>query len=163
VLFLVSDRIDPISREAISRSTEVQLAGAVFSGPSRAMKATSRHGHDEALIAVFIPEEYRLAPAFIPRSRYHSVDYLRLERERIFGRTWLAACRGGRGRVSGIVLGIRRGRAVPFLIGAGWRRSSLRLPQLVPSSGYSSGDGPRSDRAPHLSIPWMAVESRWLG
>jgi phenylpropionate dioxygenase-like ring-hydroxylating dioxygenase large terminal subunit len=40
-----------------------------------------------------VPDVYRLSPAFIPRSRYHSADYLKLEREQLFTNTWLAACR----------------------------------------------------------------------
>lgn len=40
-----------------------------------------------------VPERYRLGPAFVPKGRYLDVDYLRLELELLFPRTWLMACR----------------------------------------------------------------------
>ena len=40
-----------------------------------------------------VPERYRLGPAFVPKGRYLDVDFLKLELELLFPRTWLMACR----------------------------------------------------------------------
>jgi glycine betaine catabolism A len=40
-----------------------------------------------------VPAQWRLAPAFVPRGRYIDPDFLQLELERLFPRTWLNACR----------------------------------------------------------------------
>jgi phenylpropionate dioxygenase-like ring-hydroxylating dioxygenase large terminal subunit len=40
-----------------------------------------------------MPERWRLSPAFVPRGRYIDHDFLQLEIERLFPRTWLNACR----------------------------------------------------------------------
>ncbi len=40
-----------------------------------------------------VPERWRLGPAFIPRGRYIDREFLELELERLFPRTWLNACR----------------------------------------------------------------------
>lgn len=40
-----------------------------------------------------VPERYRLGEAFVPKGRYLDVEFLRLELERVFPRTWLMACR----------------------------------------------------------------------
>src|SRR6266496_5214210 len=40
-----------------------------------------------------VPEKYRLARAFVPKTRYLDPDFLKLELEKLFTRTWLVACR----------------------------------------------------------------------
>ncbi len=40
-----------------------------------------------------VPERYRLGPAFVPKGRYLDVEFLKLELELLFPRTWLMACR----------------------------------------------------------------------
>lgn len=40
-----------------------------------------------------VPERYRLGPAFVPKGRYLDEEFLRLELELLFPRTWLMACR----------------------------------------------------------------------
>ncbi|MFV0315998.1 MAG: aromatic ring-hydroxylating oxygenase subunit alpha [Microthrixaceae bacterium] len=40
-----------------------------------------------------VPERYRLGPAFVPKGRYIDAEFLELELERLFPRTWLMACR----------------------------------------------------------------------
>ena len=40
-----------------------------------------------------VPERYRLGDAFVPKGRYLDVEFLKLELERVFPRTWLMACR----------------------------------------------------------------------
>ena len=40
-----------------------------------------------------VPERYRLGDAFVPKGRYLDVEFLQLELERVFPRTWLMACR----------------------------------------------------------------------
>ena len=40
-----------------------------------------------------VPERYRLGPAFVPKGRYVDVEFLKLEYEKVFSRTWLMACR----------------------------------------------------------------------
>lgn len=40
-----------------------------------------------------VPARYRLREAFVPRSRYHTREYLQLEIEHLFHGTWIAACR----------------------------------------------------------------------
>ena len=40
-----------------------------------------------------VPEKYRLRPAFVPKSRYLDPEFLQLELDRVFTRTWLMACR----------------------------------------------------------------------
>jgi glycine betaine catabolism A len=40
-----------------------------------------------------VPAQWRLAPNFVPRGRYIDPDFLQLELERLFPRTWLNACR----------------------------------------------------------------------
>ena len=40
-----------------------------------------------------VPEKYRLARAFVPKTRYLDPDFLRLELDRMFTRTWQIACR----------------------------------------------------------------------
>ncbi|UDY36691.1 aromatic ring-hydroxylating oxygenase subunit alpha [Dermatobacter hominis] len=40
-----------------------------------------------------VPERYRLGPAFVPKGRYLDEDFLQLELELVFPRTWLMACR----------------------------------------------------------------------
>jgi Rieske 2Fe-2S family protein len=40
-----------------------------------------------------VPAQWRLSPAFVPRGRYIDREFLELELERLFPRTWLNACR----------------------------------------------------------------------
>ncbi len=40
-----------------------------------------------------VPDRWRLGPAFVPKGRYIDRDFLELELERLFPRTWLNACR----------------------------------------------------------------------
>src|SRR5215469_11032834 len=40
-----------------------------------------------------VPERYRLGPSFVPKSRYIDPEFLALEYERLFTKTWLNACR----------------------------------------------------------------------
>lgn len=40
-----------------------------------------------------VPERFRLGPAFVPKGRYLAVEFLQLELELLFPRTWLMACR----------------------------------------------------------------------
>jgi glycine betaine catabolism A len=40
-----------------------------------------------------VPEKYRLGRAFVPKSRYLDPEFLKLELEKLFARTWLMACR----------------------------------------------------------------------
>ncbi|HMD46126.1 MAG TPA: aromatic ring-hydroxylating dioxygenase subunit alpha [Acidimicrobiales bacterium] len=40
-----------------------------------------------------VPERWRLGPAFVPKGRYTDPEFLALETERLFPRTWLNACR----------------------------------------------------------------------
>ena len=40
-----------------------------------------------------VPERYRLGPAFVPKGRYLDVEFLRLELDKMFSRTWQIACR----------------------------------------------------------------------
>ncbi len=40
-----------------------------------------------------VPERWRLGPAYVPKGRYTDTEFLRLEIERLFPRTWLNACR----------------------------------------------------------------------
>ena len=40
-----------------------------------------------------VPERYRLGPAFVPKGRYLDLDFLKLELDLVFPRTWLMACR----------------------------------------------------------------------
>jgi glycine betaine catabolism A len=43
--------------------------------------------------ALEVPPQWRLAEAFVPRGRYIDREFLALELERLFPRTWLNACR----------------------------------------------------------------------
>jgi phenylpropionate dioxygenase-like ring-hydroxylating dioxygenase large terminal subunit len=43
--------------------------------------------------AEMVPEKYRLTRAYIPKARYLDPDFLKLELEKMFTRTWLMACR----------------------------------------------------------------------
>ena len=43
--------------------------------------------------ALEVPPQWRLSEAFVPRGRYIDPDFLALELERLFPRTWLNACR----------------------------------------------------------------------
>ncbi|MER5185298.1 aromatic ring-hydroxylating dioxygenase subunit alpha [Streptomyces sp. NPDC002896] len=43
--------------------------------------------------AEMVPEEYRLSRAYVPKSRYLDPEFLKLELDRVFTRTWLMACR----------------------------------------------------------------------
>ncbi|MFJ6572216.1 SRPBCC family protein [Streptomyces sp. NPDC091292] len=43
--------------------------------------------------AELVPEKYRLDRAFVPKARYLDPDFLRLELDKMFRRTWLMACR----------------------------------------------------------------------
>ncbi|MET7335373.1 aromatic ring-hydroxylating dioxygenase subunit alpha [Nonomuraea sp. NPDC005650] len=43
--------------------------------------------------AEMVPEKYRLAQAYVPKTRYLDPDFLKLELEKMFTRTWLMACR----------------------------------------------------------------------
>ncbi|MFJ9127752.1 SRPBCC family protein [Streptomyces sp. NPDC102340] len=40
-----------------------------------------------------VPETYRLSRAYVPKSRYLAPEFLQLELDRLFTRTWLMACR----------------------------------------------------------------------
>src|SRR3954468_559114 len=40
-----------------------------------------------------VPERYRLDEAFVPKARYLDADFLKLEYEKLFSRTWQMACR----------------------------------------------------------------------
>ena len=40
-----------------------------------------------------VPEKYRLGRAFVPKARYLDPEFLKLELEKLFTRTWLMACR----------------------------------------------------------------------
>jgi glycine betaine catabolism A len=40
-----------------------------------------------------VPERYRLGQTFVPKGRYLDREFLQLELERVFPRTWLMACR----------------------------------------------------------------------
>lgn len=40
-----------------------------------------------------VPDRWRLGPAFVPKGRYVDREFLQLELERLFPRTWLNACR----------------------------------------------------------------------
>ena len=40
-----------------------------------------------------VPERWRLGPAYVPKGRYTDPEFLQLEIERLFPRTWLNACR----------------------------------------------------------------------
>jgi Rieske 2Fe-2S family protein len=40
-----------------------------------------------------VPEKYRLGRAFVPKTRYLDPEFLKLEMEKLFTRTWLMACR----------------------------------------------------------------------
>ena len=40
-----------------------------------------------------MPDRWRLGPAFVPKGRYTDPEFLDLELERLFPRTWLNACR----------------------------------------------------------------------
>jgi phenylpropionate dioxygenase-like ring-hydroxylating dioxygenase large terminal subunit len=40
-----------------------------------------------------VPERWRLGPSFVPKGRYTDPEFLQLELERLFPRTWLNACR----------------------------------------------------------------------
>ena len=40
-----------------------------------------------------VPERYRLGDAFVPKGRYLDREFLELELDRVFTRTWLMACR----------------------------------------------------------------------
>lgn len=40
-----------------------------------------------------VPEKYRLSRAFVPKGRYLDPEFLKLELEKVFTRTWLMACR----------------------------------------------------------------------
>lgn len=40
-----------------------------------------------------VPERWRLGPSFVPKGRYTDPEFLRLEIERLFPKTWLNACR----------------------------------------------------------------------
>jgi phenylpropionate dioxygenase-like ring-hydroxylating dioxygenase large terminal subunit len=40
-----------------------------------------------------VPEKYRLARAFVPKTRYLDPEFLRLELDKLFPRTWQVACR----------------------------------------------------------------------
>ena len=40
-----------------------------------------------------VPPQWQLGPSFVPKGRYLDAEFLRLEQERLFPRTWLAACR----------------------------------------------------------------------
>ncbi len=42
---------------------------------------------------VDVPERWRLGPAYVPKGRYTDPEFLQLEMERLFPRTWLNACR----------------------------------------------------------------------
>ena len=47
----------------------------------------------EAAISENVPERWRLGEAFIPKGRYIDADFLELELQLLFPRTWLNACR----------------------------------------------------------------------
>ena len=40
-----------------------------------------------------VPDKYRLGRAFVPKTRYLEPEFLKLELEKLFTRTWLMACR----------------------------------------------------------------------
>ena len=40
-----------------------------------------------------VPEKYRLGRAYVPKTRYLDPEFLKLELEKLFTRTWLMACR----------------------------------------------------------------------
>jgi Rieske 2Fe-2S family protein len=40
-----------------------------------------------------VPERWRLGPAYVPKGRYLDGEFLQLEKERLFPKTWLNACR----------------------------------------------------------------------
>src|ERR1019366_5223071 len=40
-----------------------------------------------------VPERWRLGSAYVPKGRYTDADFLQLEIERLFRKTWLNACR----------------------------------------------------------------------
>jgi Rieske 2Fe-2S family protein len=58
---------------------------------SSRLDVASQQSGDEA--GLDVPAQWRLAPAFVPRGRYIDREFLRLELERLFPRTWLNACR----------------------------------------------------------------------
>lgn len=43
--------------------------------------------------AEMVPEKYRLSRAYVPKSRYLDPEFLKLELDKMFTRTWLMACR----------------------------------------------------------------------
>ena len=40
-----------------------------------------------------VPERWRLGPAYVPKGRYTDPEFLQLEIDRLFPKTWLNACR----------------------------------------------------------------------
>lgn len=40
-----------------------------------------------------VPEKYRLSQAYIPKTRFLDPDFLKLEKDRLFAKTWQIACR----------------------------------------------------------------------
>ena len=40
-----------------------------------------------------VPQRYRLGEAFVPKSRYLDAEFLQLELDKLFSKTWLMACR----------------------------------------------------------------------
>ena len=48
---------------------------------------------DEEVPVQLIPQKYRLGEAFVPKTRYLDPEFLQLELEKVFSRTWLMACR----------------------------------------------------------------------
>jgi len=47
----------------------------------------------DVVLAEEVPDRWRLGPAFVPKGRYTDPEFLALELERLFPRSWLNACR----------------------------------------------------------------------
>ncbi len=48
---------------------------------------------DEDVPEDLVPEKYRLGEAFVPKGRYIDAEFMQLELDKVFSRTWLMACR----------------------------------------------------------------------
>jgi nitrite reductase/ring-hydroxylating ferredoxin subunit len=62
---------------------------------SSTLESPRQHGlwRDEDVPTELVPDRYRLGEAFVPKGRYLDVEFLQLELEKVFSRTWLMACR----------------------------------------------------------------------
>ena len=107
-----------------------------------------------------VPDRWRLGPAFVPKGRYTDPEFLDLELERLFPRTWLNAC-----RVDEVE---RVGDYVDFEIGdqsivvVRTEDGPPGLLQRLSTPGHAARPRAGPDRRVPLPLPRLALEPRRL-